>query len=192
MIRRPPRSPLFPYTTLSGSALDGPAAPARVDPSLVVAEGLAGGDADLRAHEVDAVHLLGHRVLDLEAGVDLVEVELRRLGVADVVEELGGAGIPVADLLGQLAHGGADADAVLVVEGGAGRLLDELLVAALHAALALAEVDDVAVLVGEELELDVARLLDELLDEDLAAALAWRCVAAKAAASSASEWTTCM
>jgi hypothetical protein len=45
------------------------------------------------------------------------------------------------------------------------RLLDHLLVAALDRALALAEVDDVAVLVGQHLDLDVARLLDELLDE---------------------------
>ena len=41
------------------------------------------------------------------------------------------------------------------------RLLDELLVVALHRALALAEVDDVAEGVGQELELDVAAALDD-------------------------------
>ena len=46
------------------------------------------------------------------------------------------------------------------------RLLDDLLVAALDRAFALAQVDDVAVLVAEHLDLDVARVLDELLDED--------------------------
>ena len=46
------------------------------------------------------------------------------------------------------------------------RLLDHLLVSALDRALALEEVDDVAVRVAEHLDLDVARLLDELLDVD--------------------------
>ena len=46
------------------------------------------------------------------------------------------------------------------------RLLDDLLVAALQRALALAEVDEVAVAVAEDLHLDVARPLDELLDVD--------------------------
>jgi hypothetical protein len=45
-------------------------------------------------------------------------------------------------------------------------LLDDLLVAALDRAFALAEIDDVAVLVAQHLDLDVARIGDELLDED--------------------------
>ena len=48
------------------------------------------------------------------------------------------------------------------------RLLDQLLVPALDRALALAEVDDVAVVIAEDLELDVARRLDVLLDVDVA------------------------
>ena len=51
-----------------------------------------------------------------------------------------------------------------------GRLLDELLVAALQRAVAGADDDDVAVLVGQALGLDVARLVEELLDQALAAA----------------------
>ncbi len=50
------------------------------------------------------------------------------------------------------------------------RFLQQLLVAALDGALALAERDDVAVLVGEDLELDVARALDELLHVHVAVA----------------------
>src|SRR3546814_4976654 len=46
------------------------------------------------------------------------------------------------------------------------RLLDHLLVAALDAAFALVEVEDVAVLVSEDLDLDMARIEDEFLDED--------------------------
>ena len=39
-----------------------------------------------------------------------------------------------------------------------GAFLDDLLVAALHGAVALAEVDDVAVLVADDLEFDVVRI----------------------------------
>ncbi len=50
------------------------------------------------------------------------------------------------------------------------RLFDDLLMAALQGAVALAEVHDVAVVVGEHLDLDVARLLQELLHVDLGVA----------------------
>jgi hypothetical protein len=43
---------------------------------------------------------------------------------------------------------------------------NDLLVAALDRAFAFAEIDDVAVLVAEHLDFDVARIDDELLDED--------------------------
>ena len=80
-------------------------------------------------------------------------------------DELHRAGAVVADGLGQrdglLAHGLAR----LGIEQRRGRFLDHLLVAALDGAFALAEIDDVAVLVAQHLDLDVARVLDELLDE---------------------------
>jgi hypothetical protein len=53
----------------------------------------------------------------------------------------------------------------LLVEQRRRRFLDDLLVAALDRAFALAEIDDVAVLVAEHLDLDVAGIDDELLDE---------------------------
>ena len=53
---------------------------------------------------------------------------------------------------------------------GDGRLLDQLLVAPLGRAVALAQVDDVAVAVAEDLDLDMARALDELLDVERAVA----------------------
>ena len=85
-------------------------------------------------------------------------------------EELAGAGADVAgraqDLLGRPEQLG-----VLLVgdEGGRG-LLDELLVAALQRAVAGGDHDDVAVLVGEALGLDVPGVVEEALDEALAAA----------------------
>ncbi len=52
----------------------------------------------------------------------------------------------------------------------AGRLFDQLLVAALDGALALAQAHHIAVLVGQYLELDMARPLDELLHVQVAVA----------------------
>ena len=59
---------------------------------------------------------------------------------------------------------------LLVGEERRGRLLDQLLVAALQRAVAGADDDHVAVLVGEHLRLDVARAVEVALDEALAPA----------------------
>jgi hypothetical protein len=119
----------------------------------VSGNGWPGGDRELPGHEVDAVDELGDRVLDLQAGVHLEEVELAV--VAD--EELAGAGADVVAPPGGGDRGRAHARAQLGVDRGARRLLDDLLVAALDRAVALAEVDDSCRGVGEDLDLDVAR-----------------------------------
>ena len=119
------------------------------------------GDLDLLVDEVEARDHLRDRVLDLDAGVHLDEVE-----GAVLVEELDGAGAGIVEL----AHGGradgADAVAVDLVEGGGGALLPHLLVAALQRAVALAEVNRPALAVAEDLHLDVTRLAQVLLEVD--------------------------
>ena len=91
--------------------------------------------ADLPFDEVDAGDLLGHGVLDLEAGVDLEEGD----GAVLAHEELAGAGADVAGLLEDRLRG-ADELVVLLVGEERGRgLLDELLVAALERAVARAD-----------------------------------------------------
>ena len=65
-----------------------------------------------------------------------------------------------------LAHDAADALAHLEVERGRGAFLPDLLVAALQRAVALAEMDGVALAVAEHLDLDMARLLEIFLDID--------------------------
>ena len=141
------------------AAFDRPALELHV--GLLELELLAGGDADHLLDEIDAGDELGDGVLDLQARVHLQEVERAVLGG----DELHRAGAVVAHGSRQrdrlLAHGLAR----LGIEQRRGRLLDHLLIAALDRALALAEVEDVAVLVAEHLDLDVARVLDELLDE---------------------------
>ena len=123
---------------------------------------LARGDQDLLAHDVDAGDRLGHAVLDLHARVHLQEEVLAVLGQqaldrarAAVVDGARGVDGDLADPLAQL-----------VVDQRRRRLLDQLLVAALDRAVALAEVDDVAVPVGQHLDLDVARVGQVALEVD--------------------------
>ena len=127
-------------------------------------EHLALGDLELLQHQVDLGGLLGDRVLNLETGVDLEE----RDGVA-LDHVLDGAGAVVAGLLADPLGGLVDAAALVVGEERRGGLLDELLEAALQGAVTGAGDDHVAVLVGEDLRLDVAGLVEVLLDEALAA-----------------------
>jgi hypothetical protein len=106
---------------------------------VVVVEQAALGEAELLAHEVDAGDLFGDGVLDLEARVHLEERD-RAVG-AD--EELARSRADVADLL-EDGLGCRVEDLVLLVgEEGRGRLLDELLMAALQRAVARRDDDDV-------------------------------------------------
>ena len=139
--------------------LDGPAVEA--DGPLVEGQRFTAGDAQLPLHQVEPGDHLGDRVLHLQAGVHLQEVEVL-LGVHD---ELDRARVHVVGGARQVAGGLAHALAQLRAHRGRGRLLDHLLVAPLDGAFALAQVDDVAVAVGQHLDLDVARLLDVALDE---------------------------
>ena len=61
------------------------------------------GDADLLEDEVDVGDHLGHRMLDLDAGVHLDEVEL-----AVLVEELDGADAEIVELAHRLGDDLAD------------------------------------------------------------------------------------
>ena len=91
------------------------------------------------------------RVLHLHPGVHLQEEVL----ALSVEQALDGAGAGVVDRGCRLGGDLADPRAQLFVDRRRRRLLDQLLVAALDRAVALAEVDHVAVLVGQHLDLDV-------------------------------------
>ena len=106
-------------------------------------------------------------MLNLDARVDLHEVELV---VGEVEEEFHRAGIRVVDALRRLDGKAADLAAHLFRQGDGRRLFEELLIAALQRAFALAEEEHRAVIVGEDLRLDVARMLDivfEVVDDFL-------------------------
>src|SRR3712207_9372566 len=76
MIRRPPRSTLFPYTTLfrSDAALDRVTVP--VDLFLLKRQTLACRNEKLFAHEIATGHELRHRMLDLKTRVHLEKIEI--------------------------------------------------------------------------------------------------------------------
>ena len=120
-----------------------------------------GGDLQHLLDQVEPGDELGDRVLHLKPRVHLEEIEIALL----VDDELDGAGRVVADRLGERHGLRAHRLARLGVEERARRLLDDLLVAPLDRAFALAEMDDIAVLVAEHLDLDMPRLLDIFLDE---------------------------
>ena len=142
---------------LHGEAADGDAVLGQVE----VRQRGAGGHLDLRGHDVDARDLLGDGVLDLDARVDLDEV----VPVLLVDEELGGPRVAVVDRLGQLDGVGEDGVAHARGQLLGRRQLHHLLVPALHAAVALEQVDDVAVRVAQQLHLDVLGPVEEALDE---------------------------
>ena len=127
---------------------------------LSLGQRLSGRDAQLLRDEVESRDELGDRVLDLDAAVQLEEVE-----VAAVEHELGRAGARVADRAreahGRIAHRRAEQR----IERRRRRFLEHLLVPPLDRALALAERDHVAVRVAEQLDLDVPRPLDVALCE---------------------------
>ena len=85
---------------------------------------------------------------------------------AAVGDELDRAGADIADSLGGLDGGGAHLRAEVRRHARRRRFLDHLLVAALQRTIALAEMDDVAVRVGKDLKLHVARRGDVFLDQD--------------------------
>ncbi len=128
----------------------------------VTDEPTTGRDVQLQLDDVQAGRHLRHRVLDLQAGVDLQEGE-QLLG--RLVEELDRARSDIAGRPHQR-DGGLPQRGVLLPgqRRGAG-LLDELLVAPLHRAVPHPGRPHVAVLVGDDLHLDVAAPLHQPLHE---------------------------
>src|SRR5690606_30082169 len=134
----------------------------QADVALAKAQPLAAGDADLLLHDVDPGDLLGTRALDLHARVHLDEIEL-----AVLEQELEGAGAAVADPAAGVGTALRDAVDRAPRNARRRRLLEDVLVAPLHRAVALAQVHRVAVLVGEHLDLDVSGVLEVFLEIDV-------------------------
>ena len=138
------------------SAFDGVAA--AHDVALPKSELLAGCNAQLLLHEVDARDQLSDRMLHLDARVHLDEEEL-----AVLIQELECPGAAIVDLAAGVGSAFADSRERAQRDVRSGSLLDDLLMPTLHRAIALEQVDGVLVLVGQYLDLDVARVLEVFL-----------------------------
>lgn len=103
-------------------------------------------------------------MLHLDPGIHLDEVEVVRVGVH---QELHGAGVLVAHLVPDGHRRVAQRLPNVRIQLRRGRNLDHLLVAPLDRAVALVQVHQVAVLVAQQLDLDVPGAFHELLDERL-------------------------
>ncbi len=124
-------------------------------------QGPALRDENLPAYEVQPGDELGDRMLDLQARVHLQEREVATC----IYDELDGAGVGVAERAAHRQRRRGHARAHVRRQRRGRRLFDDLLMAPLDRALALAQVNQVAVLVAEDLELDVAWLGDQLLEQ---------------------------
>ena len=119
------------------------------------------GDVQLPGHQIEAGDQFGHRVFHLQPGVHLQKVKLP----ARIQQELHGASADVIHRATRLERRFAHGLAQLGGHHRAGRFLDDFLMATLDRTVALAKVDQVAVLVAEQLNLDVTRV-DQRLFED--------------------------
>ena len=135
---------------------------ARLNVGLVDRQALSRGGEQLQPNEVKAGYPLGDRVLDLEPGVDLKEVEI----AVGIQEELDCAGVGVV-YGGSQGEGGAfEALSDLGGDGHRGRLFDDLLEATLDGALPLPEAQQVAVGIADDLHLDVPWPYDVLFEDN--------------------------
>ena len=118
-----------------------------------ITQGLAACKSQLQLDEVDAHHLLGDGVLDLQPRVHLDEGE--RLAVR-FHQELEGTEALVALGSGEAHRGARQLLAHGRQQPRAGRHLHELLVASLKGAFPLTEVHDLAERISHDLDLEVA------------------------------------
>ncbi len=111
------------------------------------------GNKDLALDHVVAGHFLGDGVFDLDARVDLDEIECAAVGID---EKFHRSGVVEAHGPADGESGVEDALAQVRIQIDRRRDLDDLLMAALERAIALIEVDETAVFIAEQLHFDMA------------------------------------
>ena len=132
------------------------------DVALLEAQTFACGDADLFGDDVNARHPFGHGVLNLDTGVHFDEIEL-----AVFVQKFERTGAAIADAATGFRAACTEFFDELARNAGGGRLFHNLLITALHGAVAFAQIDGVLEVVREHLNFDVARIFQELFQIDL-------------------------
>src|SRR5680860_718313 len=117
---------------------------------------LAHRHVDLLTNQVDSGHHLGHRVLDLDPRVHFEEIEIARW----IEQVFDGPSAGVLDRAGEIDGSCQKPLAQHYTHSWRRRLLDQLLVTTLHRTVTLAKCDDVAMVIGEDLDLDVPWLVE--------------------------------
>ncbi len=134
------------------------------DVLLTKPQRLAGGHPELPFDEVKPCHHLGDGVLDLKPRVHFHEIE----AVVLVEQEFDGAGADIVDRSRRRDRRFGHARAQVDIDGGRRRLFDDLLMPPLDRTVALAQMHDGAVAIGEHLHFDVARPHQRALQQKLA------------------------
>src|SRR5665647_2800274 len=136
------------------AAFDGVAA--KLDVALLERQFFVGCNAYLLLHDVDTCDHFCHRMFHLHASVHLDEIKL-----AVFIQEFECSRAAIADLAASFGTAFADLVAHFWIEQRCRRFLNDLLVTALHRTIALAQIHRIAVLVGEHLKLDMARVFQK-------------------------------
>ena len=131
------------------------------DRILCEKEWLARRDFNLQADKVEPGHALGDGMLDLQSRIHLQKEER----FTCIEEEFDRPRIHISRRTRRHDRRVAETLAQLRRDGGRGRFLDHLLVPSLDGAFALAERDDGAIRVREDLHLDMARADDEAFEQ---------------------------
>ena len=142
--------------------LNGMALGCKIGAASVQLQLFAGGQTYHPLDQINAEHLLGDAMLNLQAGVYFQEVELMTVGV---VNEFDGTGVAVADAGQQLFSGGVQLAAYRVAQVRRRALFNHLLITALAGAVALTQCQRVAFAVGKHLHLDMPGPGDEFFQE---------------------------
>ena len=132
---------------------------------------LAGRDLKLPGDEIEPGDFFRHRMLDLKPRIHLDEPEaVLAQPLAAIGDEFDGARPDIADRPRRLDRRRAHLGAQALRHSRRRSFFDHLLVAPLQGTIALAEVNDVAVPIGKDLNFDVARGRNEFFDEHAAGA----------------------
>jgi hypothetical protein len=121
------------------------------------------GNLKLGSGQVDTTDHLSGRMLDLETGVELQEVELV-VGVG--VEVLDGTGGDVTNELTETNSGILHSLERIGLRNGNGSFLNNLLVASLNGTITTEEGDVVSVLISKKLDLKMSSVASKLHDEN--------------------------
>src|SRR2546421_2805834 len=121
-------------------------------------------DADLEMNQVEPGGELSHRMFHLQPCVHFEEIEISAL----VNQEFDGSCASVGGGFGYSNRDFAHSAAHFSVDDWRWRLLQYFLVAPLDGALAFSEIDDVAMLIGQDLHFNVSRIEQRFLDVDFA------------------------